>query len=405
VGRFLPGGPIHDNPAFAAFTQPGRVLDPARVLVGSTANFGAPVANPGQLQGAFLSIDPAGAGPLVIPPDFAAAGGQASALGGRVQMFSAQGPPFLNAIHNARAATTGFTGVSNPLGLSINNAFGRLWPANAPTGLAGLGTATILDPGGEPLAGAPNPVAGGVLAGDLTPRLPTQVLPGAISTGAVGTAFLGRSPDGSGKAVFSVVLADGRLVQAHTLRAVDGLAPAGTVSPLLGHNADEGDDGNPHTASPRLGVLLNYRPTRILYVTKPFSNTIAALDLVDDGVVFRVARVRRCRAGAVNQPIDLAPAAMETEDPNWASNTTLDVGADFYVANRGDNTIVRMRPDGTVVAVRRVRLGNGRSLGDGRLNGIAASPDGSKLWVTVTGHLAGDGSLAGALLELPAFQD
>src|SRR6266699_2458776 len=36
VGTFLPGGPIHDKPAFAAFTQPGKILDPtlasARVL-------------------------------------------------------------------------------------------------------------------------------------------------------------------------------------------------------------------------------------------------------------------------------------------------------------------------------------------------------------------------------------
>jgi len=36
------------------------------------------------------------------------------------------------------AVTAGFTGVSNPLGLSINNAFGRLWPANAPYGLGGI---------------------------------------------------------------------------------------------------------------------------------------------------------------------------------------------------------------------------------------------------------------------------
>jgi hypothetical protein len=48
VGTFLPGGPIHDNPAFAAYTQPGRILDPARILVGSRSNFGAPVANPDQ---------------------------------------------------------------------------------------------------------------------------------------------------------------------------------------------------------------------------------------------------------------------------------------------------------------------------------------------------------------------
>src|SRR5579871_5156069 len=48
VGTFLPGGPIHDKAAFAAFTQPGRVLDPARLLVGSNSNFGEPLADPGQ---------------------------------------------------------------------------------------------------------------------------------------------------------------------------------------------------------------------------------------------------------------------------------------------------------------------------------------------------------------------
>jgi hypothetical protein len=147
---------------------------------------------------------------------------------------SAQSPAFLNGINTPSAVTAGFTGVSNPLGFSINNAFGRLWPANAPMGLYRIGTSTILDPTGIPLANAPNQQAGGVFAGHLTPRLPTQVLPGALNRGAVGTAFLGRSPDGSTKAVFSVVLADGSIVQAHTLQAVDGLAPEGTVSPLLG---------------------------------------------------------------------------------------------------------------------------------------------------------------------------
>jgi hypothetical protein len=328
------------------------------------------------------------------------AGGQASALGGLVQMFSAQNSAFLNTIENPQAVTADFTGVSNPLGLSINNAFGRLWPANAPFGLDGIGTSTILDPAGYPLAGAPNPVTGGVFAGDLTPRLPAQVLPGALTTGAVGTAFLGRSPDGSKKAVFSVVLADGSLVQAHTLRAVDGLAPTGTVHPLLRHDGDD-----PHHASPRLGVLLNYSPTRILYVSEPWNHSIAALDLIDDGVIFGVAQVRRYGSDALEHPIDLAPAVMETQDTNWASNTTLDVGADFYVANRGSNTIVRMRQDGTVVAVRRVRIAEGGPLRDGRLNGIAASPDGSKLWVTITGRLAQDGSLTGAVLELAAFSN
>jgi hypothetical protein len=404
VGDFLPGGPIHDNPAFAAYTQPGRILDPGRILVGSRSNFGAALARPGEQEGSFLSIDPRGAAILVIPSDFDATGGQASALGGRVQMFSANSPAFLNGVNNPLAVTANFTGVSNPLGISINNAFGRLWPANAPAGLDGIGTSTILDPTGIPLAGAPNPQAGGVFAGDLTPRLPAQVFPGALDRGAVGTAFLGRSPDGSGRAVFCVVIADGSVVQAHTAKAVDGLAPVGTVSPLFNCRWDDEDDDN-RRAQPRLGVILNYTPVRTLFVSEPFRDSIAAIDLIDDGVIFRVGSVRRIHSEALNEPIDLAPAEIETENPNWASNTTLEEGADFYVANRRDNTIVRMRQDGTVVAVRRVRLANGRSLGNGRLNGIAVSPDGSKIWVTVTGHLAGHGNLSGAVLELPAFPE
>src|ERR1035438_434605 len=60
IGTFLAGGPIHDNPTFAEYTQPGRVLDPVRILVSSTSNFAAPLADPNQREGAFLSIDPTG---------------------------------------------------------------------------------------------------------------------------------------------------------------------------------------------------------------------------------------------------------------------------------------------------------------------------------------------------------
>ena len=65
-------------------------------------------------------------------------------------------------------------------------------------------------------------------------------------------------------------------------------------------------------------------------------------------------------AALATRPIDLAPAVIETSDNNWASNTTLDVNADVYVANRGTNTIVRMSQDGTGVAVCQVRLAKGR---------------------------------------------
>ena len=132
-----------------------------------------------------------------------------------------------------------------------------------------------------------------------------------------------------------MVLADGSLVQEHTAKNVDGLTPIGTVRPLLGRNWNDGDDEAGRT-TPRLGVILNYSPARILYVSEPFDNTIAVLYIADDGLVFYVAEIHRIRSEALDQPVDLAPAAIETTNPNWASNTTLDVAADFYVANRGN---------------------------------------------------------------------
>lgn len=262
VGTFLAGGPIHDNPDLAVFTQRGRVLDPRRILVGSRSNFGAPKANTDQLSGALLSIDVDGTDILRIPKDFASSGNQASALGGAVQMYSAQSPYWLNSVYTPGAVTAHQTGVSNPLALSINNAFGRLWPANAPYGLGGPGSSSIDDPDGRPLKGAPNSRTGGVYFGDQTGRQPAQLIPGALNRGAVGTAFLGRSPDGSTRAVFCVVVADGSIVQEHTAKALDGLAPAGTVEPLLGRSGP-GDGGKTSRAAtvPAVGSLPGWAPS------------------------------------------------------------------------------------------------------------------------------------------------
>lgn len=193
---FLPGGPIHDNAAFAVYTQPGRVLGPGRILVASSSKFGEPLGNHNQFSGSLLSIYPRGTQSLILPSLFAVAGGQASTLERRVQMYSAQNPAFLNSIHTPSAATANFTGVSHPLGLPINNAFGRLWPANAPYGLAAICSSAILDPTGEPLAGVLSPESGGVYAGDFTSRMPAQVIPGALNTGAVRIALLGGIAEG-----------------------------------------------------------------------------------------------------------------------------------------------------------------------------------------------------------------
>ena len=397
------------------FIKTGAVLDPSRILVGSRSNFGAPLVGVGQ-EGSFLSIDPSRPGVRFVPPNFAQSGVQASALGGVVQMFSANSSHWLNAVNNSSAFTQQYTGVSNPLGLSNNNAFGRLWPANAPFGDSGNGSSSILDPTGLPLKGAPNHLIGGVYVGNLTNRnfvavppqfMPPllQVIPGSLSTGAVGTAFLGPSPDGSCKAVFSVVSADGAIVQEHTAKGLDGLAPAGTVQPLLGKSwASPNQD-----VEPRLGVLMNpYTKTPFaawqLFVSEPFTNTIAVVNLVKFGPVtptnnqvFALDSVTRIPSASLNLPVDLAPVTRDADSKTWASNTTLDDGSDFYVANRGDNTIVRMDQNGNVVAVRQVTVLP--PLSGASLNGIATSTDGGTIYVTFTGPTQGQGGV----LALPAF--
>jgi hypothetical protein len=400
------------SPVFAPFIKPGAVLDPNRILVGSRSNFGAPLAIGVGTEGSFLSIDPSGSGVLSIPPTFAQSGVQSSALGGAVQMFSANSPDWHNGNNNPGASTASYTGVSNPLGLSNNNAFGRLWP---PFGDTGDGSSSILDPTGLPLNGAPSPVIGGVYVGSKTnrnvvavPQQP-QVIRGSLSTGAVGTAFLGPSPDSESnktcRAVFSVVTADGAIVQEHTQKGLDGLAPAGTVQPLLGRTW-----GPPNQdVEPRLGVLMNpYTATHgsawQLFVSEPFNNTIAVINLTVFGTapnqVFglrSVSPVSRISSPFLKLPVDLAPVKRDAASFSWASNTTLDEDSDFYVANRGDNTIVRMRQDGTVVAVRRIALDS--PLNNASLNGIATSTDGKSIYVTVTSP----SNIQGGVLALPAF--
>jgi hypothetical protein len=93
----------------------------------------------------------------------------------------------------------------------------------------------------------------------------------------------------------------------------------------------------------------------------------------------------------------------EIASPAFSSNTTLAGGADLYVANRGDGTIVRLAQDGRVVAQRMVDVPGLGVLGAGRLNGIAVSPDAQRLWITVSGSIPGYEGLEGTVVEVPAF--
>ncbi|HYY72304.1 MAG TPA: hypothetical protein VE778_01800 [Candidatus Bathyarchaeia archaeon] len=401
VGKFHTGGPFHDNATFAAFTQPGSVLDGTRLFVASTSNFGAPLTRSGEAPGAILSIDVSGgaASPVAVPEDFGTAGGQASAAGGKVILYAAQSPSFINGNNNPSAVTSGLPSVSLPLGISFNNGFGRPWFANAPNGSDGDGTITVVDPSGIPLKGAPDAVAGGVFAGTVTNRNASSL--GGLTAAAVATALATKSPDLSIRAVFFAALADGSIQQVHVQKGVDQLAPPGSFTPISGISTDAAESSNPNVVT-RVGMIFNWVPTRILYVTDPLANRILALDIsaessdpaTDPNTLFAAQNPRYFTSSFFDKPIDVAPATPEVAARNFASNTTLGGGSDFYVLNRGTNSIVRMTQDGHVVARRQI-LAN---LPAFRVAGLAVSDDARNIWVTATAPYR-----RGVVLRVPAF--
>jgi hypothetical protein len=231
-----------------------------------------------------------------------------------------------------------------------------------------------------------------------------QVIPGALKTGAVATALLGPSPDGTCRAVFAVITADGAIVQEYTEKGLDGLAHAGTVRPILGRSWDSPHGGNCASVRSGHGSLHTDSggATALCQRAVPQHNRRrrARDDRNFPNQVFGLGSLRRIRSLTFNLPVDLAPAAIDTENVNWATNTTLDDGSDFYVTNRGDNTIVRVKQDGTVVAIPRVAV-KPHPLDDAELDGIATASDGSKIYVTFT--RPGRTADQGGVLELPAF--
>jgi len=389
VGLFLPGSPFGAGGPFTAFNAPGGLLATTRVLVASSSNFGETPARPDQYAGTVLSIDPSG-GAFTVPANFATAGGQASALGGRVQVYTGNNAAFLNSVYHPAAPTANLTASALTTAISLNDGNGRPWTSNAMNGSNGEGSIGVIDPNGAPLQGAPDPVAGGVFAGDETNRNTASTH--GLVTGALGLAVISKSSDLTGKAVFASVEADGSVVQIHVAKGVDGLVPPGTVTPLAGVDTAAMESNDPHTFA-REGMAFNWAPTRNMFVADPQANRLVVLDITDDGTLFN-ATSRTISSREFNAPIDVAPTAREIAAPNFASNTTLGGGSDLYVLNRGDNTIVRMTIDGKVIAKRRIAV----DLDGFRGNGIATTSDGQTIYVTGTlpNH-------DGALISLAAF--
>ncbi|CCV08038.1 hypothetical protein MESS2_70010 [Mesorhizobium metallidurans STM 2683] len=412
VGRFHVGGPIPANPEFLMATRESRVLDPLRVLVAVGSNFGAPPGDPAFSAGAILSIDPRGTGSnsaIVVPQDLT---GDNRDI--RVQIYTAQSEQFLNSRYNSGARTALFAAASGPRYISINNAFGRPWIANAPNGIGGEGSVSVVDPDGVPLANAPSSEAGGVFAGRLTDRERTpkaqpsgwlaklmnyrasgQLTSGGLQTGALGTAFLGPSPDGSGFAVFAAVTADGGVVQIHVQDGVDGLANPGTVSTGPGIGDDPGV----------IGVAFKWNPDRVLYVADPGRDRLVLLDLEDDRRHFTVARTRTISLPQFDRPVDIAAAIPEIANPQFSSHTTLAGGSDLFVANRGDGSLLRLSQDGRLLARATIEIPGLGPLGPDRLRAIATSADAQRIWITIGGKLPGFPNRDGALIEIPAFDE
>ncbi|MDB5816456.1 MAG: hypothetical protein JWQ11_96 [Rhizobacter sp.] len=390
VGRFHLGGPFTGNPEFLMTTQAGRVLDPERILVTTDLD-----------GGAILSID-ASASELAVPSRLS---GWRAGPGAALQVYSANTPAYSNRLHNGSARTADAPAVASPRYLSINNAFGRPWIANAPHALNDEGTVSVTDPNGAPLANAPSDTAGGVFAGERTSRTSVatssrtgwlaswldrrqsgQLTPGALAAGAYGTALLGTSPDNTGFAVFAAVTGTGAVVQVHVQDGVDGLAPPGTID--IGP-ADPGV----------VGMAFAWAPRRGLFVAEARHDRIAVLHLRDDGHQFLLDGIDHIASPWLRSPIDLAPAIPEIANPRFASHTTLAGGADLYVANAGDGSLLRIGQDGSVVARATIRDTAGRTVGSGELKSIAVSADAQRLWVVVRSP----GRPGDDLLELQAF--
>ncbi len=405
VGTFHTGGPLHDNAALINHsTDPGQVLDRTRLFVASTSNFGAPRAIADQAEGSILSIDVSGSR-VDVAGEFAASTSvgnpHPSTAGGAATLYTAQSPAFINSVNNANPliATKSLPAASLPLGISFNSGFGRPWLANAPAGSTGDGTITVLDPNGAPLAGAPSPVAAGVFAGMLTNH--TSAVQHGLSAGALATALITKSPDPptSNRAVFLAALADGSVAQVHVALGVDDLVPPGSITPLTGITP-ENAESNSVSIVTRVGMLFNWVPTRTVFISDPLADRILVFDLTDDGHIFKPANLRYLQSPALNRPVDLAPAAREVAARNFASNTTLGGGSDFYVLNRGNNSVIRMTQSGDVVAKRQIVAApqSDFDVSGIRLNGIAISEDAKTIWLTATGA-----NRQGFVLRIPAF--
>lgn len=401
ISPFHAGGAIPSNPEFLLETLKGHVLDPERLLVGSASNYGLALYNQQMLPGSSLSLDvnqPA----YTIPENFAAYDKQA--LDGKVMLYSAQNLEYINGYYNSDAVTRHLPNIANPKYISINNAFGRPWHANAPYGIHGTGHISVSDPDGRPLANPPSIENGGVFFGEISNRVygdyqaitdiralipgniarktHHQYIPGNLKSASIGTVFMGISPDSSNFAVFASVNADGSVSQIHVQDGVDGL-----IDNVIVAHKDE------TTAA---GTVFRWTPSFALYITDFYADRIAQLHLTTDANVYRVKRVSYIESPLITHPVDIAPVIPEIANPRFSSNTTMAGSSDLYVANQ-NGSIIRMNEDGKILAKVNVNTGFENSL-NGEIKSIATSYDAQTIFIGMEGKDNKD-----FIVKIPAF--
>ncbi|MBI4469812.1 MAG: hypothetical protein HY650_10890 [Acidobacteria bacterium] len=394
VGDFIEGS-LKNSP----YAKDGRILDPNRVLVASSSNYGASVwiDDPGTI----LSIDPrVGDQPLVIPDRFAVGGGQVSILDGAVMVFTSNNTTFTNSMLNPTAITQLLSSVSVPTGIAISNATSQL-AFSSSTGIrAGEGWLSVVNVEGVPIKGH-SFFAGGVFAGARTNRDPIAGLKNSLIGGSMGAAYLGPSADGSKMDVFVVTNGDAGASQVHLEMGVDGLFNNALAS-YSGSTQSQESWGAGGVMNTRGGLCMQASPQRVLFVCDPGNNGIRAYGVINATDVFRAGLLRFIESPSISSPVDLAPAAFATSGP--VSNTTLAPGADLYVASRGNGNIVRVRQNGEFVAARKLEVDGLGVIGPGWINGVALSRDGQSLYVTLTGPVTvNEQAYRGLLVSIPAF--
>lgn len=205
----------------------------------------------------------------------------------------------------------------------------------------------------------------------------------------------------------SDLVCDPLLAQIPSVRGEDErlLAFAGATvapDPMMG----PGRLATPLDCDPFLRMGLTYVPaTRTLFVANPLGRSVTSVFLSvsgsasAQGLLYQSGRIHLDVGGFLNTPVDVVPV-----EPLPVSTTMATESSDLYVADRGSGTIVRITQSGQFVAVRRPIIA-GQPVAPGTLAGLAISPDGETLYLTLSegcGFLDDDRS-AGCVATVDPF--